>query len=60
MIARFLGHATTTITERYIHLNPDHFRGIVSALDSAEQSAMATSRPPKPSAVVESEAKVVN
>ncbi len=61
MIARFLGHATATITERYIHLNPDHFRGIVSALDTAEHSAVATQSATQMASAVEgSEAKVVN
>ena len=60
MIARFLGHATATITERYIHLNPDHFKGIVSALDSAEQSAMAPQMAPQEKTGVEAGgAKVV-
>ncbi len=37
VIARVLGQWPPTMTERYLHLNPDHFRGIVSALDGAEQ-----------------------
>lgn len=38
IINRFLGHSNRrTITDRYIHLNPEHFIDIVRALDEAEQ-----------------------
>jgi len=41
-IARFLGHATgASMTDRYMHLNPEHYRGIVRALDAAERAAQA-------------------
>ena len=61
LIARFLGHATVTITERYIHLNPEHFKSIVSALDTAEGSAVVTQTATQDSEAVEAvEAKVVN
>ena len=37
IIGRFLGHKRgRTITDRYIHLRPEHFSGIVHALDQAE------------------------
>ena len=36
VIARFLGHAAASaMTDRYIHLSPEHFRGIVRGLDTA-------------------------
>ncbi len=52
-IARFLGHAAGTVTERYVHLDPDHFRGIVAILDSAEKGAWAPQRAPQEKTGVE-------
>ncbi len=33
-VGRLLGHATTTMTERYSHLAPDHFRQAVDTLEA--------------------------
>ena len=41
LIAEFLGHASRTMTDRYMHLQPDHLRPLVAALDMAE-STLAT------------------
>ena len=46
LIAQFLGHASgRTITERYIHLKPEHLSGIVWALDQAEQAKAPQTAP---------------
>ena len=60
-VARFLGNAAASaLTDRYMHLNPDHFRGVVRALDAAEQApAPQTARCSDPQ-VESAEAKVVN
>lgn len=60
-IRRFLGHATASMTERYVHLNPEHFKGIVQALDLAEQAAPAPHTAPKEDRDVEAVgAKVIS
>ena len=60
VIARFLGHAASTMTERYLHLNPDHFRGIVSALDGAEQGRETQTATCSENGLDASQAHVVN
>lgn len=60
-IRRFLGHASASVTERYVHLNAEHFKGIVQALDKAEQAAGAPQSAPQAISDVEGlEAKVIS
>ena len=61
-IARFLGHASGFgMTGRYMHLQPSHLRGIVSALDAAEAGSVMASQvvTQEKTAAGEVEAKVV-
>ncbi len=41
-IAKLLGHASTSTTRRYTHLNPAHLRGTVRALDAILGAALDT------------------
>lgn len=59
-IGQFLGHAAQTMTDRYMHLNPTHLAGIVSALDRAEQGGDPQTAPQVLGTVENVEAKVVN
>jgi integrase len=60
-IARFLGHAAASaMTDRYMHLQPHHFAGVVAALDRAEKG-MDTQKDTQADLAVEPEkAKVVS
>ena len=41
-VAELLGHSTTTMTERYSHLSPDHKTRAVKTLDFAYQTESKT------------------
>ena len=37
-IARLMGHTTTTVTDTYMHLSPDHLRGVMESLDTSREA----------------------